>query len=218
MGIGIYQINNLVNQKKYLGSTVADKGFYTRWHIHLSDLRLGKHHSIHLQRAWDKYGKDSFVFEVIEYITRAANMTDQQWKTYVLSKEQYYLDTVLFAHNKDQSLFHQLGYNICRVAGSSIGYQHTKKAKAKMSKAKMGKQPWLGKRHTDEAKKKISEGHKGLLQGEKNPASKLTESQVLEIRILYTTGEWSFNTLAKKFKVSKKTILNIIHCRSWSHI
>lgn len=218
MDIGIYQIRNLVNQKKYLGSTVAEGGFYIRWSIHTSDLKLGKHHSIHLQRAWNKYGAEVFVFEIVEPLTRSVDMGDEEWKEHYLSREQHYLDTVLFAHNEDQSLFHQLGYNICRVAGSSLGRRHTEKAKAKMSKAKIGKQPWLGKKHTNESKKKISEGHKGLQQGEKNPASKLTGPQVLEIRALYATGGWSLNILAKKFRVSKKTVLNIIHCRIWRHI
>lgn len=43
---------------------------------------------------------------------------------------------------------------------------------------------------------------------------RLTESQRIEIRKLYETGEYSLNDLAKKYNVSKKTILLIVNKES----
>ena len=57
---GIYVIVNRLNGNTYVGSAVK---FTRRWKKHKSDLKAGKHHSRHLQRAWDKYG-DVFSFTV----------------------------------------------------------------------------------------------------------------------------------------------------------
>lgn len=56
---GIYEIVNTVNGKRYIGSA---KKFKIRWSKHVSALRLCKHHSRHLQAAWNKYGEAAFKF------------------------------------------------------------------------------------------------------------------------------------------------------------
>lgn len=43
----------------YVGQTIH---FEVRKKTHLNSLRKGKHHSIKLQRAWDKYGEENFEF------------------------------------------------------------------------------------------------------------------------------------------------------------
>lgn len=59
----IYQIRNLRDQKAYVGQTTV--GMKHRQQQHISDLKLGKHRSIHLQRAWNKYGENCFIFEIL---------------------------------------------------------------------------------------------------------------------------------------------------------
>ncbi len=108
MKAGVYQIRNLKNNKLYIGSAAA--GFRDRWSLHLKQLRNSQHHSVHLQRAWNKYTEEVFIFEVLE------ECSPEQ----CLDREQYYLDTLLFANCNDKR-FNQLGYNICRVAGSTRG-------------------------------------------------------------------------------------------------
>jgi group I intron endonuclease len=61
--IGIYRIRNKANDNAYYGSS---KNIKKRWYRHRYDLSLGVHANIVLQRAWDKYGENEFVFEVIE--------------------------------------------------------------------------------------------------------------------------------------------------------
>ena len=60
---GIYMILNTYNNKCYIGST---KNFYTRKQKHFRLLVLNKHHSNHLQKAYNKYGKDKFTFIILE--------------------------------------------------------------------------------------------------------------------------------------------------------
>ena len=60
---GVYEIVNLVNSKRYIGSSLDIGG---RWKTHIRQLSKRKHHSILLQRAWDKYGPKSFNFRVVE--------------------------------------------------------------------------------------------------------------------------------------------------------
>jgi group I intron endonuclease len=62
---GVYQIRNIINNKRYIGSSA--RGIYNRWKLHKSTLNRKIHHSILLQRAWDKYGKENFIFEILEW-------------------------------------------------------------------------------------------------------------------------------------------------------
>lgn len=93
---GIYRIRNILNNDCYIGSAVK---LFGRRYTHFSTLRRGVHHSPILQNAYNKYGTNSFTFELLEYTNK-----DQ-----LIVREQYYLDT----------LFPK--YNICRVAGNSMG-------------------------------------------------------------------------------------------------
>lgn len=76
---GIYQIKNKTNYKVYIGSS---KNVYVRWKQHLSMLENGKHHSNHLQNAWDKYGRNNFIFEILEKCNEDV----------LIDREQYYID------------------------------------------------------------------------------------------------------------------------------
>lgn len=61
----IYAILNTVNNKKYVGST---NNFYLCRALHLSHLRRGIHHSKHLQRSYNFYGKSNFKIAIIEKV------------------------------------------------------------------------------------------------------------------------------------------------------
>lgn len=63
MNSGIYQIKNTINDKLYIGQT---KNFSNRKRSHLKSLENGTHYNRYLQRSYNKYGQDCFVFEIIE--------------------------------------------------------------------------------------------------------------------------------------------------------
>lgn len=58
----IYKIINNENGKFYIGSTLNPT---KRKEKHFKDLKNGTHHSLYLQRAYDKYGPVSFEFVII---------------------------------------------------------------------------------------------------------------------------------------------------------
>jgi hypothetical protein len=55
-------------------------------------------------------------------------------------------------------------------------------------------------------------------KGEKNPESKLTEKDVLEIRSLYRTGNFTQQGLSAMFGMGHTRIGEIVNCQAWSHI
>jgi group I intron endonuclease len=114
---GIYQIKNLINGKIYIGSSISVK---RRFNEHKKLLRNNKHKNNHLQLSWNKYGENNFIFSLIEKV-------DSQ---FLLTKEQYYIDL-------SKSYDKKIGYNICKIAGNTLGYIFSEESKIKMSKAKI---------------------------------------------------------------------------------
>jgi group I intron endonuclease len=112
---GIYKITNTQTLDFYIGSA-GDMS--ARWRRHRWDLRGDHHPNRYLQRSYNKYGHEFFIYEVIETCAE-----DQ-----LLIREQHYLDTL------------KPPFNIAEDA----------------------KSPMKGRKHTEEAKAKISEGCKGI--------------------------------------------------------
>lgn len=79
MTSGVYAIVNKEHGKRYIGSSCVIE---RRWNEHKRKLRLNRHHSPHLQNAWNKYGEGCFDFIVIQECSREN----------LLKYEQYYLD------------------------------------------------------------------------------------------------------------------------------
>ena len=52
--IGIYCIENTINNKKYIGQSVEIEN---RWSKHRSELNKNKHDNDYLQKSWNKYGE-----------------------------------------------------------------------------------------------------------------------------------------------------------------
>jgi len=96
---GIYKITNAINNKTYIGSAAGKHGIQQRFQDHRKALHKNRHRNIHLQRAWNRYGENSFSFEVIEYCD----------KFECILREQHYIDTLI------------PDYNICKIAGNTAG-------------------------------------------------------------------------------------------------
>jgi len=88
--IGIYMIQNKINDKIYIGRT---KDFHKRIISHKSELNRKKHPSFILQRAWNKYGEDNFVFILFE------KCSIDNYK----EREQYWIDILKPKYNVSPS-------------------------------------------------------------------------------------------------------------------
>lgn len=56
------------------------------------------------------------------------------------------------------------------------------------------------------------------LIGTRHPSAKLTEDAVVAIRAAYAEGTTSLQRLADEYRVSKKSILQVVHRRIWTHV
>jgi len=108
---GIYEIKNILNNHRYIGSSI---NLRKRFYEHLSLLKKSKHSNSYLQNAWNKYGKKHFVFNVLE--------TCEPIKDTLLAIEQKYLDL-------------DPEYNICKIAGNTMGRKLSKGGRKKIGLA-----------------------------------------------------------------------------------
>jgi len=138
---GIYEILNTENNKKYIGSSVDIE---SRMYEHKRVLIKNKHHSLHLQRAWNLYGEGCFVFRVVELVDDVSLL---------IQREQHHIDLC-------GSSMLEYGYNILPIAGNSIGFKQTEEVKDKL------RQMYLGTHRSEEIKAKISKGLKGIKRSE----------------------------------------------------
>lgn len=84
---GIYRIRNTLNNNSYIGSS---KDLDKRFKTHIRTLRNFTHHNIYLQRAFNKYGEDAFVFECLEEV----DSVDDLFK-----REEYYINSISPEYN-----------------------------------------------------------------------------------------------------------------------
>lgn len=209
----VYAVTNLVNGKRYIGSSI---NFEQRSSMHLRQLRCGIHHSIKLQRAWDKYGAVNFKFEVLEVV---------QDTNLLITREQIWIDKFSAA---------AVGYNILPIAGSSLGSHRTDATKLKISLAKKGVKQgpmltmtklkisasckgrqlstgMLGNFHSTETKLKMSLAAQGRTMGEE---TKLKLADINKGRKLSEATKQKLSRLHKGRRNSETHNANIAKART----
>lgn len=167
MKMSIYSITNIINNKIYIG---ISKEVKTREHKHFWMLENNRHENRKLQNAYNFYGKEAFIFKIIDEIE-----TDDIMEA--LDLEHFYImeyDSYRNGYNKS------IGYD------GSTSIQFTPERLEKMSRAMKGNQYAKGckrnekhkqliskvhknKKLSDETKIKISKARKGKYKGEENP-------------------------------------------------
>lgn len=136
---GIYTIINLINNKIYIGSSCNLK---KRKGSHIRLLNKGKHFNSYLQRSWNKYGKDSFNFEIVHICDRSK----------LLDREQYCLDIFKPEYNWATN-----------TKAPMLGKTHTNEFKTFISNIHKGNTYNLGRKHTKaerELRSKIRKKHR----------------------------------------------------------
>ena len=151
MDSGIYTITNLINSKLYVGYSITVPA---RRRCHIHDLKNNIHDNEKLQRAWNKYGEDNFLFEILEEC-------EEQY----LANQEHYWCNLLNVHDD------RYGYNIQPTGPSSI-LRHSKESKEKMSIAikatfkRIGYTcPYKNKKRSPEVGEKVSSSKKGKCAG-----------------------------------------------------
>ena len=107
---GVYKISSISNRNFYIGSSI---NIHKRWYRHKLSLKNNKHHSIRMQRIFNKYGADDFIFEIIETCDSKN----------IISREQFYLDLL------------SPKFNSCRFAYSKKGVDPWNKNKVGLQTA-----------------------------------------------------------------------------------
>lgn len=113
---GVPQWTHLESDKSYTGSaidlSVRLKCYYFK--------KYTSRHSL-IYNALSFYGYSAFSLTILEYID-ITNLSKKDSKKLILEQEQYYIDIL------------QPKYKILKIAGSSLGYKHTKESIAKLVK------------------------------------------------------------------------------------
>ena len=129
----IYTILNKNNGKIYVGQT--SQGRY-RFSQHKSNLRANTHPNPHLQASWNKYGEDSFEFNVLEHCNDDKLGDNERWWINYFNSD-----------NREK------GYNL--KEGGDRGFKFSEESLKRMSESHKGKI------HSEKTKQKMSESHKG---------------------------------------------------------
>lgn len=138
---GIYMIKNIKNGDYYIGSSCD---IIKRYKTHINQLKKGKHHSIILQRAFNKYGLESFKLKIICFCEKELN----------LILEQNYIDSLLPLYNISKS-----------SVAPMKGRKHTKDSIKKFKKRKVakGKDHYLyGKTWSPTQREKLLKARTGI--------------------------------------------------------
>lgn len=182
MGI-IYCARNIQNDKKYVGKTVQT--LEDRWDGHIAFAYTERGWNIYFCRAIRKYGPESFELSVLETVDDdCLNEAERRWIKELRTSD------------------HAIGYNSteggegfstgdlnpsrlnprCGENNWCYGIPKPPEVREKISKTLMGmlvgeKNPFYGKKHTEETKRHISEIQKGQKRG---PCPEETRKKISE--------------------------------------
>ena len=168
----IYKITNIITSQIYIGSSIDIKSRLSR---HFRDLKNSKHHSIKMQRSYDKYGSDSFKVEHLIIIPERYRQKMEQW--FLDNNECYFnnekivnkpsLTRVFTEEEREKSRLRMIGNDIWKLK-PPMTEEHKKKS-AFLSKNRI----W-----TDQSRNKLSESMKGNPSRTNLPHSDATKKKM----------------------------------------
>jgi group I intron endonuclease len=227
----------------YIGKTV---NLYKRKSTHLWKLKNGLHPNNHIQSAFNKYGKENFEFVILEMCSESKlNEKEIYYIEYYDSIVTGYNQTKGGEGALGRTVTEDTKLKISSANKGRKENQETRKRKSEISKKlwsipeyrkKMINRPkptsvWnKGRKRTEEEKRHLSEIMKGrlvtdehkqklreLYKGSNSLSAKLTENDVINIRLRFLKGERQCD-ICKDYPVTPQTIYDIVRCRRWKHI
>ncbi len=181
--LGIYAIKNEANGKLYIGSS---RNIVARWRVHASRLRLNKHHSQHLQLAFN-IAPLSFKYEIVELLADPSLLE---------VREQYWVDHY-------QSFKSEFGYNAVQTV-SILDPNRMRERWAKPGAKEKQSQIMKKVCSTKEHRKKLSDGHIEYYSKQENRDRALQMNKLKKAVRHVETGKvyLSINQAAKALGVS----------------
>lgn len=177
----IYKIRNVANNKFYVGSTTNTR---ERFRNHRKTLRGNRHHCLHLQASWNKYGEDCFKFEVVEEVESEELLwaAEDRWLDEHFGKP-YCYNAGRSADAPMRGRYGELSPNFGKPK-TDIEREQISRSLKEFYAADPANHPRLGKRHTEETKAKISakvqqavaEGRGGAFVPSEEIRQKMSES------------------------------------------
>jgi len=174
----IYKIINTINNKFYVGSTTNQ---YERFRVHRARLRNNKHHSHHLQAAWNKYGEQAFVFHVVEVVQedRSLQEAEDVWLKDWVGKEECYNKSRYSGApwrggaKEDHPMYGKTVSKETKVllrtarllqADPRLGKTHSEETKRLIRDKKLANptRAWSGKKRDEATRKKIGDAQRGV--------------------------------------------------------
>lgn len=228
---GIYVIRNTVNDKIYVGKTMMSFG--DRWDCHKAQLNGGYHENQHLQKAWNKYGKDSFEFEILHDCTGESVefVNDLEIREIKIAKDSGLSYNIHDGGDGGLLLGKHLSEEARRKIGEKnrvnmTGRKASIETRMKMSKShkeriskwtqedrerfgRISSEKSRGYKWSDESKKKIA--------GNKNGA-KYSIEQVREIRRLHEIEGKGYTEISKMMNIPRPAVYLIGTYRRWKDV
>lgn len=190
MSFAVYCIENLLCNKKYIGHTC---NFHNRKREHFSLLRKNKHHSRHLQFAYNKDGLQNFIIKIL--VGNITNVHD------AIVLEQKFMDAFRVCDP-------EFGYNMNPTARSCYGRKLSEETKAKIGRSNKGKQrppqsqeviqrraeKMRGSKRSEDTRKRMCIAQKGKV---------ITEEARIKITQALTGKKQSLETVTKRIAKTK---------------
>ena len=191
MSCGIYRIVNKINGKCYVGQSTKIE---QRWKDHISELINNRHHNVPLQRAWNKYGACSFVFEIL-CLCDKEHLNDLE--TYWCN---YYRPNVYNTGNT-MSKGPVSEYVRKKITKKLIGHPVSQETREKFRKALTGrKHP--GKPVSEETKRKLSDALRGRPSYVRTPEHRKMMSEKFKGHIVSEEARRKISETLKKRRIA----------------